>query len=182
MTDKYRVVFASLNDGIAASDAITNLSQRLKIPESKVQAFFANKPLFSPADKEKSAKQIKLLNSMGINAKLQAFGTPSSTVEQTAQTQRDERLFGALDYITSSLIRIEERLEELEQRLPEQPAESMEQAAEQWEDDELFEELELDSPAPKRSKVQYGLGVVLILLLIVLAIAIAFPELITLEI
>ncbi|TMO60088.1 hypothetical protein [Pseudoalteromonas aurantia] len=177
MTDKYRVVFASLNDGIAASDAITNLSQRLKIPESKVQAFFANKPLFSPADKEKSAKQIKLLSTMGINAKLQAFGTPSSTTEQTTQGQRDERLFGALDYITSSLIRIEERLEELEQRLPEHPVEHTEQTPEQWEGDELFEELELDSPAPKRSKtVQYGLGVILIFLLAILAIAIAFPE------
>jgi hypothetical protein len=179
MSDKYRVVFASLNDGVAASDAITNLSQKLNISESKVQAFFAKKPLFSPADKEKSAKQIKLLNSMGINAKLQAISAPSSI--QNTQAERDERLFGALDYITRSLIRIEERLEELEQRLPEHSTEHAEPLPEQWEDDTLFEELELDSPTPKRNKkVQYGLGIVLILLLAILAIAIVFPEVVAL--
>ncbi|MBE0369364.1 hypothetical protein J8L98_15775 [Pseudoalteromonas sp. MMG013] len=177
MTDKYRVVFTSLNEGISAAEATTKLSQKLKIPESKVQAFFAGKPLFSIADKEKSTKQLKLLASLGIQAKLQPASSPSTS--QLAQSQRDERLFGALDYITSSLIRIEERLEELEQRLPEQLPESNEKASEQWEDDELFEELELDSPPPKRSKtVQYGLGAILIILLIILALAIAFPNLV----
>lgn len=178
MSDKYRVVFASLNEGVSAAEAGAKLSQRLKIPESKVHAFFANKPLFSPADKEKSSKQVKLLHSMGIQTKLQPVNNGTDPV---GQAQRDERLFGALDYITSSLIRIEERLEELEQKLTELPSETGETSTEQWQEDDLFEELELDTPAPKRSKkVQYGLGAILIVLLIILALAIAFPNLVAL--
>ena len=139
MSDKYRVVFASLNEGVSAAEAGAKLSQRLKIPESKVHAFFANKPLFSPADKEKSSKQVKLLHSMGIQTKLQPVNNGTDPV---GQAQRDERLFGALDYITSSLIRIEERLEELEQKLTELPSETGETSTEQWQEDDLFEELE----------------------------------------
>ena len=47
-----------------------------------------------------------------------------------------------------------------------------------WQEDDLFDELELDPPPKRSKKVQYGLGVVLIILLFILAIALAFPELV----
>ena len=46
--------------------------------------------------------------------------SPTQATSQKAHdSQRDQRLFDALDYITSSLIRLEEKLEDIEQRLPE---------------------------------------------------------------
>ncbi|BBN82698.1 hypothetical protein PA25_26830 [Pseudoalteromonas sp. A25] len=177
MSQKYRVAFVELDNTTTAEEVVTNLSTKLKISPQKAASFLANKPLFAAADKTKCLKQVKLLASLGVQAKLVAI--EESAPQTSIQQQKDERVFEALDYITSSLIRIEERLEELEQRLPEQAHEPQEQDSPQWQEEELFNELELDiEPSEKvpARKVQYALGAVLVLLLIVLALAIMYPH------
>ncbi|NOU51594.1 hypothetical protein HG263_13750 [Pseudoalteromonas sp. JBTF-M23] len=177
MSQRYRVAFVELDSTTSAEEVVTHLSAKLKISEQKAQSFLANKPLFAVADKTKCLKQVKLLASLGIQAKLVPVEDNSS--QSLAQQQKDERVFEALDYITSSLIRIEERLEELEQRLPEQAIEQQQQASPQWQDDELFDELELDIETSKKlptRKLQYLLATVLIVLLTVLALAIVYPQ------
>ncbi|MBD1581760.1 hypothetical protein [Pseudoalteromonas sp. S16_S37] len=177
MSQRYRVSFVGLENTTSAEEVVTNLCAKLKISEQKANGFLANKPLFAVADKAKCLKQVKLLASFGIQAKLIPIEENVSQI--LAQQQKDERVFEALDYITSSLIRIEERLEELEQRLPEQVREEQQQESPQWQDDELFDELELDLETKKKlptRKLQYLLATVLIVLLTVLALAIMYPQ------
>lgn len=177
MTDKYRVVFAGFDSSVSESAAIEQLSLKLKTTTQKITAFTQGKSLFAPSEKAKCLKQVKLLASFGIHAKIQ--NAHSAAVDAHAQqNSKDERILEALDYITSSLIRIEERLEELEHRLPTQEIVKENKVESDWQEDDLFDELELDPPPKRSKKVQYGLGVVLFILLIILAVALAFPELV----
>ena len=177
MTDKYRVVFAGFDSSVSESAAIEQLSLKLKTTPQKITAFTQGKPLFAPSEKAKCLKQVKLLASFGLHAKLQSAESNTNSAS-SIQNSKDERILEALDYITSSLIRIEERLEELEQRLPSQEIVKEDKVEDDWQEDDLFDELELDPPPKRSKKVQYGLGVVLIILLFILAIALAFPELV----
>jgi flagellar capping protein FliD len=177
MTDKYRVVFAGFDSSVSESAAIEQLSLKLKTTPQKVTAFTQGKSLFAPSEKTKCLKQVKLLASFGLHAKLQSTESNANSAS-SIQNSKDERILEALDYITSSLIRIEERIEELEQRLPSQEIVKENKVEDDWQEDDLFDELELDPPPKRSKKVQYGLGVVLIILLIILAIALAFPELV----
>ncbi len=117
-----------------------------------------------------------------IKSKLQPLNTSSSADNSNnnddAALQRDERIFNALDYITSSLIRIEEKLDDLEQRLPtvaEQPSTIDE---DDWQNDDLLLDEELNTPLKKRSNaLLYSLIAMVVLLLIVLGLSFAFPDL-----
>ncbi|WP_462173320.1 hypothetical protein [Pseudoalteromonas xiamenensis] len=174
MTDKYRVIYTGLDSGIEQEVAITRLATKLGLPENKAAAFFAKKPLFAPADKEKAMKQVKLFASMGIQAKLQTSGATNDS----SSAQRDERLFEALDYITSSLIRLEERLEEIEQRLGQTPAiKHSVDDEEDWEDDGFLDDLDIDPQPKKRSPiVLYSLVSGVAILVILLALTLIHPD------
>ncbi|OHU88570.1 MULTISPECIES: hypothetical protein [Pseudoalteromonas] len=177
MSQKYRVVFIGLQSTTSAEEVVTTLSSKLNIAPQKVEAFLAKKPLFAPAEQSKSLKQVKLLERMGVKAKLVAVEPPADT---SPQSQKDERVFEALDYITSSLIRIEERLEEIEHRLGNSSDEDKDDSKpDSWHEDELFEELDLDLEPVKKiptRKLQYTLAAILIVLLTVLALAIIYPQ------
>lgn len=177
MTDQYRVIFAGFDPGVDSATATARLSSKLNIPEAKAAGFFAKKPLFAPSDKEKAMKQVKLLASLGISAKLQSANTQPASAAKVSSA-RDERLFEALDYITSSLIRLEERLEEIEQRLGHtQHTESLVENDEDWEDDTFLEELDIDTAAPKRSPiVLYSLVGAVAILIILLALTLVYPD------
>ncbi|PCK31996.1 hypothetical protein [Pseudoalteromonas piscicida] len=177
MNEQFKVVFVGMADGKDQQSAAAAIAQRLKTSPSKIQQFYAGKTLFAPADKAKALKQVKLLASVGINAKLQSQ-TPSAVTNPD-----QERVFEALDYITSSLIRIEERLEDIEQRLgTNQNSEIDDTMEDEWESKELFDELEYDPAPPPKSKTWlYYLLAVLIILFILLGVSLFFPELLTLE-
>ncbi|WP_405601874.1 MULTISPECIES: hypothetical protein [unclassified Pseudoalteromonas] len=179
MADNFRVIFAGLADGTNAKTACTNLAEKLKTSEEKVTAFFKGKSLFAPSNKDKALKQAKLLASLGIQSKLQAVSSNTQSTSALANNdRRDERIFDALDYITSSLIRLEEKLEELEQRLPEIESKTPVSNSEEWQDDDLMLDEELISPPNGRSNiVLYSLIATVITLLIVLAAYLAFPNL-----
>jgi hypothetical protein len=174
MSDKYRVVFAAIESQTSKEDIASQISQKLKITEQKVLSFFDKKPLFAVSSKEKCLKQAKLLASYGVKTKLVCVSQPSQSNEN-----RDQRVFDALDYITSSLIRIEERLEDIEQRLSDEKITEKTEDSE-W-DNELLDEIDFipSEKVNKTRKVQYVLGAVLVLLCIVLVFALLYPELIT---
>lgn len=179
MSENYRVMFAGLANDTQASDAQTKLATKLNASPNKVAAFFENKPLFAACSKDKALKQAKLLASLGIKSKLQPINTgTSANINDDAALQRDERIFNALDYITSSLIRIEEKLDDLEQRLPavdEQPSVADEG---DWQNDDLLLDEELNTPIKKHNNaLLYSLIAMVILLLIVLGLSFAFPDL-----
>ncbi|MEM7390005.1 MAG: hypothetical protein AAF347_09200, partial [Pseudomonadota bacterium] len=143
---------------------------------------FEHKPLFAPSEQDKALKQAKLLASVGIKAKLQPINqavTSSQSSNTAAQTkEREERIFDALDYITSSLIRLEEKLDDLEQRLPELENNSVADSDDSWQEDDLLLEDELTEPVKKRSNtLLYSLIAMVIVLLIILGVVELFPEL-----
>ena len=177
MTDKYRIVFAGFDSSVSESAAIEQLSLKLKTTTQKVTAFTEGKLLFAPSEKSKCLKQVKLLASYGLHAKIQTTEYSSSNVNSGKDT-KDDRILEALDYITSSLIRIEERLEELEHRLPSQEIVKENKVEDDWQEDDIFDELELEPPTKHSKKVQYGLGIVVIVLVVILAIALTFPNLV----
>jgi hypothetical protein len=178
MPDQYRVTFVTLAADVDTEVACANLAAKLKTSEDKVTAFFNAKPLFAPCIKEKALKQVKLLSSLGIESKIQpANSAPSSQTGASLSThQRDKRIFDALDYITSSLIRLEEKLDELEQRLPQEQNTPLEAQSNDWDDDELMLDEDLITPSKNRSKVLiYSLIAGVVLLLIILGLDLAFP-------
>ncbi|CCQ09872.1 putative orphan protein [Pseudoalteromonas luteoviolacea B = ATCC 29581] len=179
MADKFRVIFASLDAGLDQQVAVSRLANKLNIPPAKAVTFFSKKPLFAPADKEKALKQAKLFASLGIQAKLQNVNAGA----QTDNTARDERLFEALDYITSSLIRLEERLEDIEQQLeqrlntPQTATELTIDEEENWEDDHYLDDLDIEPPVAKRSPiVLYSIVGTVALLIVLLALTLIYPD------
>ncbi|MFU2509826.1 MAG: hypothetical protein ACTH4U_18850 [Pseudoalteromonas prydzensis] len=182
MAENFRVMFAGLAQNTDQAHAISQLATKLKAPTAKVAAFFDNKPLFAPCEKEKALKQAKLLASVGVISKLQPVetSTASSTVASDNETssQRDERIFNALDYITSSLIRIEEKLDDLEQRLPTTQQQANADEDEDWQNDDLLLDEELTTPIKKRSNVLlFSLIAMVVILLVLLGLSFAFPDL-----
>jgi hypothetical protein len=172
-------MFVGLAEGTEAKTACVNLASKLKTSEDKVTQFFNGKALFAPSNKDKALKQAKLLASLGIKSKLQATGE-LPTQSPSAASQRDERIFDALDYITSSLIRLEEKLEELEQRLPTNELKSPTDESDEWQEDDLMLDEQLDEPVKTRSNtLLYSLIATAVLLLIVLAVYLAFPDLVS---
>ncbi len=179
MANNFRVMFVGLAEGTEAKTACVNLASKLKTSEDKVTQFFNGKALFAPSNKDKALKQAKLLASLGIKSKLQATGE-LPTQSPSAASQRDERIFDALDYITSSLIRLEEKLEELEQRLPSNELKSPTDGNDEWQEDDLMLDEQLDEPVKTRSNtLLYSLIATAVLLLIVLAVYLAFPDLVS---
>ncbi|KAF7788971.1 hypothetical protein PRUB_a2084 [Pseudoalteromonas rubra] len=176
MSEHFRVVFSGFKPDTDSQAATEQLAAKLKVPTQKVVDFTAGKPLFGPGDKQKCLKQAKLLAVYGIQSKLQS---QASAPAENIQNAANERVFDALDYITSSLIRIEEKLDELEQRIDGKQVQDEQHEEDEWEDEALFSELELDNEPPKRSKkLLYILLSLLLLLLIVLGLSLAFPELV----
>lgn len=178
MAENFRVMFAGLAKDTDQADAISQLATKLKAPTAKVAAFFENKPLFAPCEKEKALKQAKLLTSVGIKSKLAPVQNNTVTSNSETTSQRDERIFNALDYITSSLIRIEEKLDDLEQRLPASQQKLDADENDDWQNDDLLLDDELTPPIKKRSNaLLFSLIAMVVILLIVLGLSFAFPDL-----
>lgn len=179
MAEKFRVMFAGLSEQTEQAEAIKKLSEKLKTQPEKVAAFLQGKPLFAPSEKDKALKQTKLLVSLGIKSRLQPV---NNTVTESASTEsdkaRDERVFNALDYITSSLIRLEEKLDDLEQRLPELEQRTLSDDQDAWQDDDQLLDEELESTPKKRSKsLLYSLIAMVVLLLVLLGLSFLLPDL-----
>lgn len=181
MAEKFRVVFAGLSEQTDQTQAVTKLSDKLKTQPEKVTAFLQGKPLFVACDKDKALKQAKLLISLGIKSKLQQVNNNATESTSTESDRaRDERIFNALDYITSSLIRLEEKLDDLEQRLPEQERQALNDQHDDWQDDDPLLDEELTISPKKHSKtLLYSLIAMVVLLLVLLGLSFMFPELLT---
>ncbi|MCF2859056.1 hypothetical protein L1286_16345 [Pseudoalteromonas sp. SMS1] len=175
MSEQYRVTFVGFDADTDGQNAIERLATKLGVSQQKVEAFTQGKALFGNTDKSKCLKQAKLLAIYGFQSKIQEVQSAPSNMNNAA----NERVFEALDYITSSLIRIEEKLDELEQRIDGQEKGDGEKEDEQWQNDDLFDELDLDTePKPKSKKLLYVLLSILFVLLILLGFSLAFPEMV----
>ena len=182
MSEQYRLVFASLDEGLEQTEVAHALHQKLKLSPKQAQAFFTGRSIFAPSDKAKALKQAKVLASLGIRTRLQSMqSTANETANTASAAARDEQILAALDYITSSLIRLEERLDDMDNRLNDQLQQN---SSNEVNDDfavdlSLDEELEL-APQPSRKRWPlFTLIALIVLLLGVLALAFIYPELLT---
>lgn len=171
MSERYRIIFARLDDATSIEQASSKLQSTLKLSPEKCEAFFNQQAIFSPSDKAKALKQSKVFANLGIQTRL--INVQPSSAEQN----KDEQILNALDYITSSLMRLEERLDDIQQ----QQLSSQNQQFVQL-DDEYTPELDLDDELPLSEQKTnsrlplYWLAGLVTLLLLVLGGALLFPD------
>ncbi|ATC95686.1 hypothetical protein [Pseudoalteromonas tunicata] len=181
MSDTCKVIFEALNAPLTVQQAKQLLQTKFKLSDATVAKFLQGDEAFSATTLEKATKQQKLFASVGIQVKLVQPQTlaATSTAPDSGQKERDLKIINALDYITTSLIRLEEKVDELAQNQqaklpdlnddlePEHHAEPLE-----------FEE-DLDAPIKKQSNKLFILigGGILVLLVALLLVSLMYPDL-----
>ncbi|MEM0513897.1 hypothetical protein WCN91_00325 [Pseudoalteromonas sp. YIC-827] len=178
MSEQYRLLFAHLDKDQSMEQAAKALQQKLKLAEHQVEAFFAGKAIFPASEKAKALKQAKVLASLGVQTRLKGIVVPAQS-SQPGASGADEQVLAALDYITSSLIRLEERLDDMDQRFSEQLL-SQQQSKDNDElalDLSLDDELETPSPSLYRHPLLIIILVLITLLLAILGVDYFYPEL-----
>lgn len=172
----YRIQFAQLNNGVSAEQAKSILTSKLKLSDAKATQFLAGKQIFSPVAHEKALKQQKTFAALGIQVDI--ISTAKANVQEHT-SDVDERILAALDYITTSIIRLEEKVDDLTRLQQLQNGESdLEVEAEKtndWGDDLEFDEtLESNS---KSKNINWLFIILIVILLSLLGVVIAFPNL-----
>ncbi|WP_372768177.1 hypothetical protein [Pseudoalteromonas sp.] len=172
----YRIQFAQLNNGVSAEQAKSTLTTKLKLSDAKVSQFLAGKQIFGPITHEKAVKQQKTFAALGIQVNIIST-SQSSTQDHT--TDVDKRILAALDYITTSIIRLEEKMDDLARLQQLQNGETdieLEiESQNSWGDD-----LEFDEPLEATSKsknINWLFIALIVILLSLLGVVIAFPDL-----
>ncbi|MDE3272919.1 hypothetical protein [Pseudoalteromonas sp. G4] len=172
----YRIQFAQLNNGVSAEQAKSILTTKLKLSDAKASQFLAGKQIFSPIAHEKAVKQQKTFAALGIQVDI--ISTSKSNAQERTNDV-DERILAALDYITTSIIRLEEKVDDLARLQQLQNGETdLELEAENtnsWGEDLEFDEtLETTS---KSKNINWLFIVLIVILLSLLGVVIAFPDL-----
>lgn len=169
MSKQYKVLFSSLQNTDQDS-ARTALIEKLKLTSAQATRFLDGGSVFAPTSADKAKKQQTLLSSMGIVTKI-------NTLQAAAVSNRpDQHTMAALDYLTSSIMRIEERLESIEMQLLEQAN----QAPQNTNDDlELSLDDEAVEPPSSNNQTLIYLLAAAVLLLILLGVYSLYPELFT---
>ncbi len=179
MSEQYKLVFAHLDEDKTQDQAIIALQQKLKLNEKQTQAFFDGQPIFPASDQNKALKQAKVLATLGIRSRLKRVTTGTAATAEHS-SKRDEQILAALDYVTSSLIRIEERLDDMDHRFSErlQRDEDTGVIDDLGLDLSLGEDLDIDPISkPKRWPIVL-LVVLIVLLLTILGLHYLYPDVI----
>ncbi|MFY8274219.1 hypothetical protein AAEU32_08840 [Pseudoalteromonas sp. SSDWG2] len=175
MSEQFKLFFAHLDDNQDQETASQALQQKLKLSDKQINAFFAGQSIFPASTQDKALKQAKVLANLGIRCRLKRLSSASSA---PVNNKRDEQIMAALDYITSSLIRIEERLDDMDHRFSEQ----LHQSADDLNDD-LALDLNLDEESTDDIKPIYKrwpmlvMVLLIVLLLSTLALQFFYPDL-----
>ena len=119
MTEQYRVVFVALQASTDRERALQHLCQSYRLSFDSASAFLDKKAGFPPRDRTQALRMVLALSKLNIIARLQQVRLSQAASKAKAQGMQDNQqgLFQALDYISTVLVRIEERLERLEQQI-----------------------------------------------------------------
>lgn len=172
MTQRYQITFKQLKNDLTPSQAHSLLQNKLKL-SSKLSARFLNgEKVFNPISLEKAQKQQTLFAQLGIHINIQGI---TETTTAIRNSEVDEKILAALDYITTSLIRLEEKVDELAAQNNETVTLELDEAPEP---ESWGEELAFDDAPAKRSKLfPYLVATLVILLVGLLAVLLIYPEL-----
>lgn len=179
MSNHYRIQFSSLADSLSEQQAHSILVSKLKLSEQNATLFLSGKPIFNATTKEKALKQQKTFATLGIHIRIQDLTANESSDVQTRANDVDTRILAALDYITTSIIRLEEKVDDLARQQQELNISDTELPNESsgWGEDLEFEESE---PVKNTRKINWIFISLLTVLLTLLAVVLVFPELIQL--
>lgn len=169
----YRIQFAQLSNNVTTEQAKTILTTKLKLSDAKATQFLAGKLIFSPISQDKAIKQQKTFSALGIKVKI-----VNANKAQTQEPEHDvdQRILAALDYITTSIIHLEEKVDDLARLQQEQNGEiDLELENNSW-----GEELEFDETAESNNKpknINWLFFALIAILLSLLGVIVAFPNL-----
>jgi hypothetical protein len=187
MSLSFKITFKSLSSKLSELQAKDILQTKLKLSSAVADKFFHGEEVFNAISQEKALKQQKVFATMGINvniiditAKVSSVGVKQNNQSAAiSQAEKDAKIMSALDYITTSLIRLEEKVDELSQNTSEQLP-SLEDDNDLLESPEPLEfDEDFDSPIKKRSNRLFLtiISSILVVLLITLGISLAYPDL-----
>ena len=182
MSDQCKIVFAGLAAKVSPELAKQLLQQKLKLNENTVNKFLKGQDAFNPTTIEKAQKQQKVFASIGIKVKIVTPDHNDQTDDdEQSQKERDLKIINALDYITTSLIRLEEKVDELAQNTPAKMPDLEDDIDPEPHAEPLVFEDDLDAPiktGPNKVFLITG-GFILILLIALLVISLLYPDMVT---
>jgi len=187
MSLSFKITFKSLSSKLSELQAKDILQTKLKLSSAVADKFFHGEEVFNAISQEKALKQQKVFATMGINvniiditAKVSSVGVKQNNQSSAiSQAEKDAKIMSALDYITTSLIRLEEKVDELSQNTSEQLP-SLDDENELLELTEPLEfDEDFDSPIKKGPNRLFLaiISSILVILLIALGVSLAYPDL-----
>lgn len=184
MSDQCKIVFAGLAAKVSPELAKQLLQQKLKLNEKTVKKFLQGQDAFNPTSLEKAQKQQKVFASLGIKVQIVTPDHASQTDDdddEQSQKERDLKIINALDYITTSLIRLEEKVDELAQNTPAKMPDLEDDIDPEPHAEPLIFEDDLDEPIKKGPNKVFMLigGFILLLLIALLVISLLYPDMVT---
>ena len=187
MSLSFKITFESLSSKLSELQAKDILQTKLKLSSAVADKFLQGEEVFNAINQEKALKQQKVFATMGINvnivditAKVSSVGVKQNNQSLSiSQAEKDAKIMSALDYITTSLIRLEEKVDELSQNTSAQLP-SLDDDNDLLESPEPLEfDEDFDSPI-KKGPNRLFLAItssIFVLLLIALGISLAYPDL-----
>jgi len=187
MSLSFKITFESLSSKLSELQAKDILQTKLKLSSAVADKFLHGEEVFNAISQEKALKQQKVFATMGINvniiditAKVSSEGEKQNSQSSAiSQAEKDAKIMSALDYITTSLIRLEEKVDELSQNTSEQLP-SLDDENELLELTEPLEfDEDFDTPIKKGSNRLFLVIIssILVILLIALGISLFYPDL-----
>ncbi len=177
MSHAVRILFSGLAEGTSQAEAANVLSAKFKLSEQKVNRFFQKQPVFAKTELAKAKKQQAMFASLGIQTRLVADEQTGASPRNESDRLRDEKIMQALDYITTSLIRLEEKVDELAQQNvadTDDLADDLASIKSEW-DEEL--ELEIEEPSKHRPNwLLFSLIGLLVLMVTLLLLTLLYPD------
>lgn len=185
MSLSFKIIFKSLSSKLSELQAKDILQTKLKLSSAVADKFLQGEEVFNAISQEKALKQQNIFATMGINVNIIDITANVNKVDDQqsnsaiSQAEKDAKIMSALDYITTSLIRLEEKVDELSQNTSEQLP-SLDDENELLETSEPLEfDEDFDSPIKKGFSRLFLtiISCILLILLIALGISFAYPDL-----
>ena len=178
MSNLYQIKFVSLEPNISIQQATNALLTHFKFSHYQAEQFLSGNLNLNSQSPKKVALLHQRFKQHGIMVTtLDKDDIPQTDSSTATETETDKRIVNALDYITTSIIRLEEKIDDLarQQQAHSGEAELIDESSNEW-----VEELTIENIAPQAkgtNKVKWLFIFLLVLLLLVLGVLITFPNL-----
>ena len=181
MSNLYQIKFVSLEPNISIQQATNALLTHFKFSHYQAEQFLSGNLNLNSQSPKKVALLHQRFKQHGIMVTtLDKDDIPQTDSSTATETETDKRIVNALDYITTSIIRLEEKIDELarQQQVQNDDDELQIEHSSNW-----VEELTIDDNVPTKmgsQKVKWLFILLFALLLSLLGVVMVFPDLLPL--